>query len=69
MNQRKISYVPGLHKIFDEITVKGASNCANMDRLDLTIHTKASTITIRVQAKAPAPWWVWRQKKKGNYYL
>ncbi len=47
MNQREISYVPGLYKIFDEIMIDAANNYATMKRLDVSIDVDTATITIR----------------------
>ncbi len=47
MNQREISYVPGLYKIFDELLVDAANNYATMTTLDVTIDVDTATITIR----------------------
>jgi DNA topoisomerase-2 len=46
MNQREISFVPGLYKIFDELLVDAADNYATMTRLDVTIDVDTNTITI-----------------------
>uniref|UniRef100_A0A673BEA0 DNA topoisomerase 2 n=1 Tax=Sphaeramia orbicularis TaxID=375764 RepID=A0A673BEA0_9TELE len=49
MNQREITYVPGLYKIFDEILVNAADNKQrdkNMTAIKITIDPESNTITI-----------------------
>ncbi|XP_015259935.1 PREDICTED: DNA topoisomerase 2-beta [Cyprinodon variegatus] len=49
MNQREITYVPGLYKIFDEILVNAADNKQrdkNMTSIKVTIDPESNTITI-----------------------
>ncbi|XP_004074154.1 DNA topoisomerase 2-beta [Oryzias latipes] len=49
MNQREITYVPGLYKIFDEILVNAADNKQrdkNMSAIKITIDPESNTITI-----------------------
>ncbi|XP_070777394.1 DNA topoisomerase 2-beta isoform X2 [Enoplosus armatus] len=49
MNQREITYVPGLYKIFDEILVNAADNKQrdkNMAAIKITIDAESNTITI-----------------------
>uniref|UniRef100_A0A3Q3AVE8 DNA topoisomerase (ATP-hydrolyzing) n=1 Tax=Kryptolebias marmoratus TaxID=37003 RepID=A0A3Q3AVE8_KRYMA len=49
MNQREITYVPGLYKIFDEILVNAADNKQrdkNMTAIKVTIDPESNTITI-----------------------
>ncbi|XP_020494298.2 DNA topoisomerase 2-beta [Labrus bergylta] len=49
MNQREITYVPGLYKIFDEILVNAADNKQrdkNMTGIKITIDPDSNTITI-----------------------
>nr|XP_020476493.1 DNA topoisomerase 2-beta isoform X2 [Monopterus albus] len=49
MNQRDISYVPGLYKIFDEILVNAADNKQrdkNMTAIKITIDPESNTISI-----------------------
>ncbi|XP_061738599.1 DNA topoisomerase 2-beta isoform X2 [Nerophis ophidion] len=49
MNQREITYVPGLYKIFDEILVNAADNKQrdkNMNSIKITIDPESNTITI-----------------------
>ncbi|CAK6970091.1 DNA topoisomerase 2-beta [Scomber scombrus] len=49
MNQREITYVPGLYKIFDEILVNAADNKQrdkNMTAIKITIEPENNTITI-----------------------
>uniref|UniRef100_A0A8C9YE72 DNA topoisomerase 2 n=1 Tax=Sander lucioperca TaxID=283035 RepID=A0A8C9YE72_SANLU len=49
MNQREITYVPGLYKIFDEILVNAADNKQrdkNMNAIKITIDPESNTISI-----------------------
>ncbi|KAK9526301.1 hypothetical protein VZT92_015009 [Zoarces viviparus] len=49
MNQREITYVPGLYKIFDEILVNAADNKQrdkNMNGIKITIDPESNTISI-----------------------
>ncbi|XP_031604241.1 DNA topoisomerase 2-beta isoform X2 [Oreochromis aureus] len=49
MNQREITYVPGLYKIFDEILVNAADNKQrdkNMTAIKITIDPESNTISI-----------------------
>uniref|UniRef100_A0A674MUM3 DNA topoisomerase 2 n=1 Tax=Takifugu rubripes TaxID=31033 RepID=A0A674MUM3_TAKRU len=49
MNQREISYVPGLYKIFDEILVNAADNKQrdkNMTAIKISIDPESNTISI-----------------------
>ncbi|KAM6899681.1 DNA topoisomerase 2-beta [Xenentodon cancila] len=49
MNQREITYVPGLYKIFDEILVNAADNKQrdkNMTAIKVTIDPESNTISI-----------------------
>ncbi|XP_073319240.1 DNA topoisomerase 2-beta isoform X1 [Pagrus major] len=49
MNQREITYVPGLYKIFDEILVNAADNKQrdkNMTGIKITIDPESNTISI-----------------------
>ncbi|KAM9824701.1 DNA topoisomerase 2-beta [Neosynchiropus ocellatus] len=49
MNQREITYVPGLYKIFDEILVNAADNKQrdkNMAAIKITIDPESNTISI-----------------------
>ncbi|KAM9738346.1 DNA topoisomerase 2-beta isoform 3-T3 [Menidia menidia] len=49
MNQREITYVPGLYKIFDEILVNAADNKQrdkNMGAIKITIDLESNTISI-----------------------
>ncbi|XP_054619787.1 DNA topoisomerase 2-beta isoform X3 [Dunckerocampus dactyliophorus] len=49
MNQREITYVPGLYKIFDEILVNAADNKQrdkNMNAIKITIDPDSNTITV-----------------------
>ncbi|XP_035537041.1 DNA topoisomerase 2-beta isoform X2 [Morone saxatilis] len=49
MNQREITYVPGLYKIFDEILVNAADNKQrdkNMTNIKITIDPESNTISI-----------------------
>ncbi|XP_035286809.1 DNA topoisomerase 2-beta isoform X2 [Anguilla anguilla] len=49
MNQREITYVPGLYKIFDEILVNAADNKQrdkNMSCIKITVDPESNTITI-----------------------
>ncbi|XP_046874585.1 DNA topoisomerase 2-beta isoform X2 [Hypomesus transpacificus] len=49
MNQREITYVPGLYKIFDEILVNAADNKQrdkNMSAIKITIDPESNTISI-----------------------
>ncbi|XP_061597159.1 DNA topoisomerase 2-beta [Cololabis saira] len=49
MNQREITYVPGLYKIFDEILVNAADNKQrdkNMSAIKVTIDPESNTISI-----------------------
>ncbi|KAM8840366.1 DNA topoisomerase 2-beta isoform 2-T2 [Spinachia spinachia] len=49
MNQREITYVPGLYKIFDEILVNAADNKQrdkNMNAIKITIDSESNTISI-----------------------
>lgn len=49
MNQREITYVPGLYKIFDEILVNAADNKQrdkNMTTIKVTIDPESNTISI-----------------------
>lgn len=49
MNQREITFVPGLYKIFDEILVNAADNKQrdkNMSAIKITIDPESNTITI-----------------------
>jgi DNA topoisomerase-2 len=54
MNRREISYVPGLHKIFDELLVNAVGNFVTMDRLVVTIDGD-TTITSATTAQV-GPW-------------
>ncbi|KAL6100088.1 top2b [Pungitius sinensis] len=49
MNQREITYVPGLYKIFDEILVNAADNKQrdkNMNAIKITIDPESNTVSI-----------------------
>ncbi|KAF1381245.1 hypothetical protein PFLUV_G00151610 [Perca fluviatilis] len=49
MNQREITYVPGLYKIFDEILVNAADNKQrdkNMNAIKITIDPESNTISV-----------------------
>lgn len=49
MNQREVTYVPGLYKIFDEILVNAADNKQrdkNMTAIKITIDPESNTISI-----------------------
>ncbi|KAK5855488.1 hypothetical protein PBY51_005586 [Eleginops maclovinus] len=49
MNQREITYVPGLYKIFDEILVNAADNKQrdkNMTNIKITIDPESNTISV-----------------------
>ncbi|CAG7833893.1 unnamed protein product, partial [Allacma fusca] len=49
MNQRNITYVPGLYKIFDEILVNAADNKqrdSKMDTIKIDIDQEGNTISI-----------------------
>ncbi|XP_076013334.1 DNA topoisomerase 2-beta [Genypterus blacodes] len=49
MNQREITYVPGLYKIFDEILVNAADNKQrdkNMTAIKITIDPESNTISV-----------------------
>jgi DNA topoisomerase-2 len=54
MEFRKVTYVPGLYKIFDEILVNAADNKQNdknMDRILVTIDKESGTISVENNGK------------------
>ncbi|KAL7543375.1 hypothetical protein ACHAXR_013102 [Thalassiosira sp. AJA248-18] len=49
IEQREVTYTPGLYKIFDEIVVNAADNKQrdpNMDRMEVTVDAESNTISV-----------------------
>jgi len=54
LENKEITYVPGLYKIFDEILVNASDNKqrdSGMDKLDVTIDAESNTISVRNNGK------------------